>query len=82
MGIFNNDVCPICNGNTNLMNKSGLKFNEKYICHDCAIKLGKNNINLFNVKNYTLESLQEVVSNTIIEDKIKDKNFFNYIINR
>lgn len=74
MGMFNKDVCPICNCSTNLLNKSGLKYNEKYVCHDCSVKLGKNNITLFNIKKHTLESLQEIVCNTVIEKKVKDKN--------
>lgn len=69
MGMLSNDCCPICNKNTTLLTKSGLKINGKYICNNCSKKLVKNKVNVFNIKNYTFEDLQDMVNNTVIEDK-------------
>lgn len=61
MSIFSKNKCPICNCETTFSNKSGLKFNNIHLCMKCATSLGKQGVNLFNIRNFDLDELKEKV---------------------
>lgn len=71
MGLFSKGVCPVCCKETSLFSKSGIKYNNDYICMSCANKLSKFNINIFNVKNKSLEELQQAVYSAIAKSEQK-----------
>lgn len=70
MKLFSNGICPICNKNTNLTNKSSLKIENDYLCMECTQKLANEGITLFNIKNKDLAELK----NTIHKNDVKKGN--------
>lgn len=69
--LLKTDICPICENEIKCYKKSGLKFKEHYICMKCCSKLTPYKINLFNIKNYSLEELNKFID--IHNQKLKNK---------
>lgn len=68
---FSSDTpCFICNQKTGL-NKN--KTSYGYICHKCMSKLIKQNINILNIKKYTVDELKDKV-NSFSENNIISYN--------
>ena len=62
-----NTICFICNNKTGL-NKN--KTKHGYICHNCLLKLSKKNINILNIKKYTIDELKNIIGITSKEPSL------------
>lgn len=73
--MFGKGFCPICQKETNAFNRTTIKHSDGYICQGCMKILSNDNINAFNVKNYSLEKLQHLIFqiNIDISEKMKQK---------
>ena len=60
--LLKTDICPICQNEIKWYKKSGLKFQEHYICMKCSNKLIPCKINIFNIKKYKLEELRKFIN--------------------
>lgn len=67
MGLFSNGICPICNKQTNMTNKSSIKHSNDYICSECIKKIGNQGIIVFNLKKYSLNELKQIVHNNDVK---------------
>lgn len=69
--MYKTDLCPICQSEIKWYKKSGLKVQDHYLCSECCSKLVPYNINIFNIKKYSLEELNKVIN--IENKKLKNK---------
>lgn len=75
-GLFNSlkstivtESCPICGKDTNAFEKTMGKYDGKYICRDCLLKIVKSGIPAFKCKNKSLEELQRAAGIIIPKNK-------------
>ncbi len=73
MGLLNKGICPICEVATNVSNKSAVKYNDEYICRECILKLGKQGINVFKIKNISIDELKSKIDGVSIDKISKPK---------
>ena len=57
--MFGKGTCPICNKETSITNKSGLKYESEYICMSCSKKLANQGVNVLNCKKFDIEDLKQ-----------------------
>lgn len=74
--MFEKSNCPICNNETNLLNKSVIKYNDNYVCQNCIKILANQGIIPFNIKKYNLDELKEKIYTPIIDNS---KNIFEFL---
>ena len=60
--------CILCDDKLKITNISSMKYNNQIICTNCAKKLSKEKITLFNYKNYTIEQLKDAIYNQNVKD--------------
>lgn len=60
MGLYSKGICPLCGKDTNISNKSTIKYDDDYICSNCLQKLYSKKI-YFNIKKHNIEELKKIV---------------------
>jgi hypothetical protein len=79
MGFFDKGICPICNKETKLTNRSSIKYDDYYVCSECIKKLGANGIMPFSIKKYKIEDLSNIVNEFNSNNNILKNNKINNI---
>ena len=72
MGLWNTEKCPICGKETNALGKSAIKKDNSYICRNCFLKLTSSGINTSNIKELSVEELNDIVNGNKKTDDIKE----------
>ena len=60
MGLFNKTICPICNKEAGVLDKSFYKYNSEYICGDCLSSILKSG-HIIDYKDIELSELKQLI---------------------
>ena len=60
MGLFNKTICPICNKEVGVLDKSFYKYNSEYICGDCLSSILKSG-HIIDYKDIELSELKQLI---------------------
>ena len=79
MALFKTEPCPICGLPVKPLEKTSAKYDGRFLCRQCFMKLNNAGVAIITIKNKPLEELQKIcgTSNELQEKRKQEMNNFN-----